>query len=416
MVIFVAMLHLSPLLNVFGIVPGGRVFYTVDTITLLPFFLALTYMIRFSASGPFKVTRLDWCVLAFLLLSVLSVVMYFQPGNPSEVAAYFYGIHHFVLPMFGYFAVKVLTSRQQRRLLLLICLLNFFAMVFGIYFFYERPENYTAYLKGIVFETTSYTEDWQIYARMQSYLGSTAVGVVAAITIVMLRLSRAGLPFMAVILPTMVTSALLSHQRGGIAGCVLGLIYVVFLERRYFVIKVVTVIVTVPVLFYALDFFEERYTGTVERVYERSTFEMQESFANRGYASGLRYVAEFPLGVGLGGASSAADSAGLAGWGQVVDANFMRIVADLGIQGIILFLLIIGVAAHAAFKKQETFGWLAVLGIFCGVSLGTNTLDSHYVSHLFWIILGVIDTPDAVPMPAVVPRTALVPQRRQVGG
>ncbi|MBP1609321.1 MAG: hypothetical protein H6Q04_1556, partial [Acidobacteria bacterium] len=115
-------------------------------------------------------------------------------------------------------------------------------------------------------------------------------------------------------------------------------------------------------------------------------------FERRGYGPGLSYFRDFPLGVGLGATSSIADSMGLATRGQVVDANYMRILADLGIVGLFSFFAVLLAAGAAALRRANGFGWLLLFGLIAAICIGTNTLDSFYVSHLFWIYLGVIDT------------------------
>jgi hypothetical protein len=33
-----------------------------------------------------------------------------------------------------------------------------------------------------------------------------------------------------------------------------------------------------------------------------------------------------------------------------------------------------------------------LLAVYCMVALGTNVFDMYYVGHLFWIVLGLIDS------------------------
>jgi hypothetical protein len=121
------------------------------------------------------------------------------------------------------------------------------------------------------------------------------------------------------------------------------------------------------------------------------------NWGDRGYGPGLAYMVDFPFGVGLGGTSSGAQAAGLAARGQVVDANFMRILTDLGLLGLWSFVAILFLAARSALKKKDdSVGWMLLIGLICLICLGTNTLDSYYVSHCFWMFLGAIDTRDRV--------------------
>jgi hypothetical protein len=393
--LYFVVLHAAALLNLMGQVPGGRVFYLVDGATIIPFFLAVLYIMRGlqSLKTGVRFTKLDFAVLGYIGISLLSVVLYYQPNSPTPIEAFSYGVHLFILPMFTYFAVKTLGPQLQHRLILGVCLLNLFAMVVGLYLFYERPDFYHAFLLAS-FQEKNITEDWQVYSRMGSYMGSTAVGTVCASTIILLSLNRSGLALMTFALPLLLVSVLLSKQRGGIAACFMALIYLICTNRRYFWLKLLALLISVPALSYGLNLFDEKYEGTVDHVYERSTYDMVTVFLHRGYGPGLEYFVDFPFGVGLGGTSSAAQSAGLAERGQVVDANFMRILADLGIIGLSSFLLVLWFAVQAAGRKEKQLGWVVLVGVHVLICLGTNTLDSSYVSHCFWLFLGIIDTPE----------------------
>src|SRR5438046_3549480 len=110
----------------------------------------------------------------------------------------------------------------------------------------------------------------------------------------------------------------------------------------------------------------------------------------------------FPLGVGVGATSSAAKNAGLLTEPEVADANFMRIAADLGVEGLALYLLVLAAAGWRAWQSRNRAAWLAILAMHSGIMLSTNVFDSYYISHTFWILLAVIDR-DAEPVPAVEP-------------
>ncbi|MDX1953665.1 MAG: O-antigen ligase family protein [Verrucomicrobiota bacterium] len=404
LLLFVVMLHMAPILNVFGRLPGGRTVYLVDTFTLIPIFMTLIYFPSRQKIGKYRFSVLDWSVIAFGAYSLLSILLYFQPNNPSDINAYFYGVHYFVLPIFCYFAVKMLALPEQEKLRRAILYLNLFALLFGLWVFYDRPAFYTAFLETTVFDF-NVSEEWQSYSRLQSYFGSTAVGTICASSLVLATLNSNWKKVLPIAMPILLLSVALSRQRGGMLASLFAMGYILFLKRENISYRILISSVTLLLLLAALFLFDSRYTGTFEAVYQRSTSEMSEAFTARGYAPGLEYIQEFPLGVGIGGTSSAAYSAGLARMGQVVDANFMRIMADLGIFGLALFLFILFTACRLALKKEQGLGWVALIGTFCLVCLGTNTLDSHYISHLFYIFLGMIDSAPTVQAKKPLPQT-----------
>jgi len=394
MLLFFAVLHLVPLLNMMGRLPlGGRAYLFVDTATAIPIALSLLYLAKAGgARGASAYTKLDWMVIAFGVYSLASFVLFLQPNNPSGMESFFYGVHLFVLPMACYFAAKTLTPTRQRDFVLALCLMNAFALLVGILLYYWRPTFYTAYLTSVVFGRAGFEEDWQIYSRLQSYLGSTAVSALGCTSIAILVIATHGYKLMGFLIPIYVVAVALSHQRAGMVGAVVGLLYLIFLNRRYVSAKLAGLAIALPLALALLAEFDTVYGNTLERLKERSTTDMLDAFYNRGYGPGFDYMSKFPFGVGLGGACNASDNAGLLSMGQVVDANFMRIGAELGVPGLFLFLTLAVTAFVSGSRRLDGMAWVTFLVIMFGICLGTNTLDSHLVSQYFWFLLGVMDS------------------------
>jgi uncharacterized membrane protein YhaH (DUF805 family) len=147
---------------------------------------------------------------------------------------------------------------------------------------------------------------------------------------------------------------------------------------------------------------------------------IEELSDDRGYGPGLWYLSRFPLGVGLGGTSSAAHTAGLVSAGEVADANFMRIAADLGVFGALLFLSILALAVMRALNSPTRWAWLTILMIHCGIMITTNIMDAYYISHAFWMLIAMMDTDynraaDAVGSPGKRPLSTLATYRPEQG-
>lgn len=391
---YFVVLHLCPLLVLVDLLPGGKPAYIVDIATVLPILLTLYYWYISVINS--KVSHLDFAVTAYLIISVLSVVLYLQPDNPSDMTAYFYGIHHFVLPIFLYFAVKSFSSSQQYSLLRFICYLNVTAVIIGIILFFGRPDFYKTKLLEQFAASGTFLEDWQVFGRMQSYLGSTALGSIIATTIVLFSILKFSKFFVALFLPIMLVGILLTFQRGGFIALLVAIIYTLVKMRGTLKFKFLLPIIflllsTVGIIFYSQ--LEPEILNRLLAQYSMSSlYDTISSERQRGYGPGLSYFKDFPMGVGLGATSSIAADMGLATRGQVVDANFMRILADLGLLGLLSFFAVLLAASRAALKRENGFGWLLLFGLIAAICIGTNTLDSYYVSHSFWLFLGVIDT------------------------
>jgi hypothetical protein len=187
----------------------------------------------------------------------------------------------------------------------------------------------------------------------------------------------------------------LTYQRGGQAGTIIALIYLFFWGRglsrttRPMVVFGSIAVAAAGLLLLATN-PEVKLEYYLER---RNDYDASSVMANRsGYVIGMDYVSSFPFGVGLGGSGNAASDAGLQQWGKVVDANYMRVFADLGMQGLLLFLVIIGFGIHAGWRKRKNLGMSCIIFIFALVAVGTNVFDGHLTPHIFWLVMGMADT------------------------
>jgi hypothetical protein len=83
----------------------GRIADGVVLFSAVPLLLAGGYLLgRFGE----PMTWLDAWVMVYGAWSTASIVLFAQPGNPSQIGAYAYGIYNFVLPIACIFAAKSL--------------------------------------------------------------------------------------------------------------------------------------------------------------------------------------------------------------------------------------------------------------------------------------------------------------------
>lgn len=411
--LFLVVLHLLVLYALWrrseGVAPG------VMAISLIPLVLGGTYLLRHLAR---EVSWLDLWVLLYALWSITSGALYLQEGNPSQVGAFAYGLYNLVLPMACYFATKAVPAEQHPELVSRVVLLNAFAVGFGLYMHLARPDYYRDFLTRAL-TSQGATQEWQYFARLQSYLGSTSVGYLGAISLVLVTLAspriRRMMPLLVILF---VVGSALALQRAGLIGVAIALLYLIFLYRQQTAGRVMTVLMMVGALSYGVARWQTGTDAVTQRVLDRVTTDMVEGVSAfrevRGYGPGLAYLREFPLGVGLGGTSSAADNAGLVSKGEVADANFMRITADLGGLGLLLFSLCLLQSAWSAWRGRHRIAWLTFLCIHGGIMLSTNILDSYYLSNIFWLLIATIDC-DRAPALAAAPQRIRFTDRVDAG-
>lgn len=393
-------MHLVPFLNIFLSNKPLKTFLFVDSFGIFAVFLCIHYVSKRLLNISIGFSKLDFFVLLYIILSIFSFLLYLQPNNPASMLAYAYGIHHVVFPISLYFTVKYLNLDSQKFLLKYICYLNLFLIIVGFVMHYFKPDFFTEYLNNILVQK-GYTETWQLYSRMQSYFGSTSIGNIAGVTILLISMLKMKFILKTLIFSSMIVAAFLSHQRGGIIVVIIAASYYLFSKDKHFLKKSVSIIVIIFFIFLLVNAFEYISTRSTGLSFTRYTKNLivYDIFSENilkerlgGYIKGWNFFLEYPLGLGIGATLSAADVSFAHPEGQVVDANFMRILADLGFEGIIIFIFIITFSIKSALKRKNPLAWVLLISIYCGQMLGTNVLDSFYVSHTFWLLLGIIDT------------------------
>ncbi len=397
--IYFGILNLIPFLSMLMVDKRIKPFPIVDIIAVYSIFLSIIYVHEKLYKNSWKLTILDFFVFSYLFISILSFFLYFLSGNATAVIAYVYGIHYLVFPIFLFFSVKLLSYEQQKILIKRIIFFNLFIIVIGFLMSYLRPEFYTAFLQDILSQK-GYLENFQLYARMQSYLGSTAVGNIAAVTILLITLVEMKLVHKMFIFWLMLLAGLLSQQRSAIVMTAIAATYFIFSRDKPFLKKTFFLFISVLIILSSFFLFlnnNEQVNYYVEYTFQNRIFNdlilgnpLKERESS--YINGWNIFLEYPFGVGLGATTNAASAVQENRWSQVVDANFMRILADLGILGLIVFFMIFVFSIKKSFKHKEKFAWMLIILVYFIQAIGTNVFDSYYIAHSFWLLLGILDT------------------------
>jgi hypothetical protein len=347
-----------------------------------------------------KQTVLFHTISISIIYYLFTILCYFQYGNSYSIVNYLYGIHHCILPILLFYLVQLLHVNEVLLLLKRILFLNFFMCFIGILFFLLQPDFYTDYLKKL-FNDLNLTELWQLYGRLQSYLGSTSVGNVATVSFVLtyFLIKRSSIKFLYFF--TFGITVIFTQQRGPILLLLLAvfIILINFLLNSsaikkliFFAILSISIIVIVK-LYSSLitDEVAEIFNYTVDKIANESNPGEVLSERAIGYVKAVQIIKMFPLGVGLGASLSASEQASNSGLGQIVDANFARILADTGIIGLLLFIVILVLALYKSIKSRRLLFFTITILLYSFQALGTNVFDSFICIHLFWIFLGILN-------------------------
>jgi hypothetical protein len=329
-----------------------------------------------------------------------TVFCYFQYGNSYSILNYTYGIHYCILPMLLFYLVQFLPVDEVLLLLKRILFLNFFMCFIGILFFLFQPDFYTDYLKKL-FDDLNLTEIWQLYGRLQSYLGSTSVGNVAIVSFVLtyFLIKNGYVKFIYFFIFGI--TVIFTQQRGSILLLLLAILIILinFLLNSSAIKKIIFFVILSISLILMEKLFSSHMTDEVAEIFNFTADKIanetnpSEMLSERtiGYVKAGQIINMFPLGVGLGASLSASEQATNSGLGQVVDANFARILADTGIIGLFLFLAILALALYKSIKSRSLLFFTITILFYSFQALGTNVFDSFICIHLFWIFLGILN-------------------------
>lgn len=397
--LYFAVMHALPLYQMVTSRPP-RVFLIVDSLGVIAGLLGLAYFYRKYATRQIFLTPLELLVGAYIALCIASGGLFLQPGHPASVFAFLYGIHYVVFPSLTFFAVKYLVPHERFTVLRVLTLLNLLLIGVGLLMHYWQPDFFTNYV--IDHFQGEVTEIWEIYARLGSYLGSTTVGLVAGVSLLTMDSLRPSMPMRAGLGALFATAGLLSQQRGGFVAVAIGVMYQLFFRSGAVSKKLVSGLLLVGVSGAAFLVYDSRNQALDNRVnviaFTLARLEGSSVSGDiltermMGYQRGLSNARMYPLGLGVGATLSASDSSGANPGGQVVDANYMRILSDVGILGFLIFMAILATAMFRATQTTAPFLWLGVIACYAIIAIGTNVFDSFYVSHMFWALLAILDT------------------------
>jgi hypothetical protein len=251
-----------------------------------------------------------------------------------------------------------------------------------------------------------------VYGRMTSYLGSTMVGMVAAVTIFLIPAAGFGAVTGGVIAAIMVAGAALAQQRGGFVAALIAVAYYVFAAHGKVGKKAATILVGGLLVLGGVIWVQAHFGGVLDLLAHRFTG-INDALGERiySYEAAVDYFRDFPLGAGLGTTASAG---GINLRGEITDGNFARIFADLGLAGLLSFAIVIILGVRRALLTRGSTGLAILLVVYCIVAVGTNVFDTYYVGHLFWLVLGLVDCRQLAPVPAPVlwkqSGTGLIPE------
>jgi len=386
----------------FGIsLQNGIISFSILFSSYFLYYLSNTHRILFS-----KATLLDLVVFNFLFWNIFSIFGVIYLNN--SVLIFIKGASYCLFPIFAFFSFSYsqhkINFEVVDKYLIYIVITTLFSVLIGIYFYLFSPGYYVNYVLGN-YEGLITDSDSIFMARLLSYLGDpTVMGNISVISLPILvylvRQKKAPFTsklFILVCFLILISGVLLSFARSAWVVCVFYLFYLIVIDNKYIIVRIFSTILMLVVaagLFFVANM---NFDNLILVELQKRIFSLGGSFDERNsqidYAISL--ITSSPLGIGLGQAGHKSGTR-IANLG-VFDNNYLRIFAEIGIFGFVSFLMIIGLSLFLSLRSSNDqkinkirLLVFIVLSVFYFQSIGSNILDLHYSSFLFWSFLGIL--------------------------
>lgn len=333
-----------------------------------------------------KLLHLDWavyCALFFMTLMVVPIIFLYKSVNPI---AYVYGLNISFFPVFLFFVGRSLTISEIKSFIDFFVGLHVLIYILFITFFFLRPDFYVSYLQNNIIQSD---ETWILFSRMQGFYGSTVVGSMAVILLYFVFLSSYKVPIKIFFYALFIFSIILSLQRSSMVMAGVFLLYLFCRQKAYK--SIFSILLSSSLTAFVLSAVEpslyEVYINRFLEISSALTLEDRISYSYLPY-----FISNYPFGIGLGSATSSATADGVSFFEQVVDANHVKIIVEMGVVGFFVYMMPAIVSSLRIFRGISTVELCLLLVVFtihlqC---LGTNLLDSYYLSHIYWLIIGFL--------------------------
>jgi len=324
----------------------------------------------------------------YLLMSIFSGINYLLiQGMDSKL--FFYGIQFNVLPMALYLSGMISAKKKDDSILKNIILSNIIIISVGLLLYFLLPDFFINFLYQFAESTFSLTY-YKLYPRLMSiFANATSVGTISAVSIPLIFMFYNKYKFNFIyflgLLSLFLLGAFLSMQRSAWIASFFALIisYIIFIlyqEKKFKTnVKLLIFVVIVVIIMYVIPLKQGNVMSfAVERFY--SIFNTD---VTKRWIYGISVFEQYPFGIGIGRAGHKAIQFDFRG---VPDGNYFRIISELGILGILTFLLISTESLINSFKYNPYL--FVAICVYLVQAVASNIIDFAYTGSIFWFIIG----------------------------
>lgn len=265
----------------------------------------------------------------------------------------------------------------------------FVLMVIGLFFYIAFPDFFYTHIGQ---DLDTYRWGINDY-RYGSYISSSNLGslCVACIPLFFLTINNRKRIANCFLFFILILSLLLCMQRSAWVTTV-AIIFVIIVKSRLEKSKKILIVLGILFLIMAYFFFADVFLSSTQLSYfqtrssQINIIKMISERINQ-WRDSFEIFMSNPFGYGLGSMGHKAAEVGYTG--VVADGNYLRILGELGIEGLVLFSCLIIKAAKNGIKEHLELT-LLIFG-FCLQAIGTNVFDLYFSSFVFWFVLGYLN-------------------------
>lgn len=337
-------------------------------------------------------SRLDIFVYLFIFLNILSIVHYTY--NQIPLSVFFSDALSSFVPIVFYYLAK---SSNKERVYSWFCYITSFVTIIGIILFLTTPSFYIEFLRYSTYSGRFHEVVYEQSGRMCSIYNSTIIGILCCYAVAV-----------------SLDKFLIRHKKAFIVHFVINLMGVFFCYQRssYIVCAVVIVVYFLVYMFRVKEKLTNKivllgifivacfvlgyylmYSSSMS-VYLNRFFSRTESFDTAfsertdTWIAAIENTPSLLFGSGLG---SVGHHAMPYSEFTVRDGNYIKILCENGIIGLLLFAIICLTVIISGFKKKM-YCEVAVIFIMLLHSVGSNTLSLLVPGFLFWYAIGSINS------------------------
>lgn len=327
----------------------------------------------------------DKLYAAYIFFCLISVALYIY--SQRSIVVFIASISYNFIPSLLYLVGADVAKKDNKRIainsMFNTCV---FIMGFGLFFYLFMSDFYYDYI-GQPLET--YTWGIKDY-RFGSYLTSLIIGslCVACFPMFMHTIKDRSKIWNAVSISFIMLSLVLCMQRAAWYATAVMIFGAFLLNKAKLSLKVkyflcVLFFFIFLFIFRKIIFTESQINMFISRISNISFTKMAGSRALQ-WKRAINAFTRFPIGYGLGAYGT---KAGNYGYECIYDGNYFRILVELGLFGMTLFMSLLIRAIYRAYKRKKIYIALLLFG-FALHAIGTNVFDLFFCSFVFWFMLG----------------------------